>query len=331
MSNTYTPAESRYSNPNVFRRCGKSGLMLPKISLGMWHNFGDAADHENARQMVFTAFDHGITHFDLANNYGPKPGSAETRCNSIFKELPRDEMIIATKAGWQMWPGPYGDFGSRKYLIASIDQSLKRLGMDYVDIFYHHRPDPATPLEETMGALDQIVRSGKALYAGISSYSGRQTVDAIRVTQTHNSTPILINQVNYSMLSRWIEDDLMDVAGRHGIGLMCFCPLSQGLLTDKYLKGIPKDSRASGKSVFLRKESVTPEVVAKVTKLNKIAKARGQSLAEMSLQWVLRDERVTSALIGASKPEQIVENMKVIDAAPITAEELAKIDAVLKD
>jgi L-glyceraldehyde 3-phosphate reductase len=328
---TYTPSPTRYQNPQGwFRRCGRSGLLLPAISLGLWHNFGLEADDNNARDMIFTAFDNGITHFDLANNYGPPPGSAETRFSSIVKQLPRDETIIATKAGWGMWPGPYGDFGSRKYLIASIDQSLKRMGLDYVDIFYHHRPDPgATPLEETMAALDQIVRSGKALYAGISSYSGLLTHNASTVCRENRLSPILINQVNYNILERWIERELVGAAGNLGIGLMCFCPLAQGRLTDRYLNGIPEDSRAKSKSNFLTEKQIDETLRGKVTRLNKIAQARGQSLAQMSLAWVLRDPAVTSALIGASRPEQILDNIKAVNNISFSDEELKAIDAAV--
>ena len=341
---TYTPAEDRYTGraDGWFRRCGRSGVLLPAVSLGMWHNFGapgsdagrhedKASFHDNAQRMLFTALDHGITHFDLANNYGPPPGAAEQRVGRILKDMPRDELIISSKAGWTMWPGPYGDFGSRKYLIASLDQSLKRLDLDYVDIFYHHRPDPGgTPLEETLGALDQIVRSGKALYAGISSYSGVQTAEAARVVHENRFTPLLIHQPNYNMFSRWIENDLLPVVERHGIGVIAFCPLAQGLLTNKYLGGIPKDSRAASVSQFLKAESIKDDVIARVRKLNELAQQRGQSLAQMSLQWVLRDPRVTTALIGASRPEQIVENARALDAPALSDEELAKIEAILK-
>ncbi len=325
---TYTPAADRYNRSSEwFRRCGRTGLLLPAISLGLWHNFGLDADDSNARQMVFTAFDKGITHFDLANNYGPPPGSAETRFAAIVKQLPRDETIVATKAGWTMWPGPYGDFGSRKYLIASIDQSLKRMGLDYVDIFYHHRPDPgATPLEETMGALDQIVKSGKALYAGISSYSGLLTHNAATVCKQNNFSPLIINQVNYNIIDRWIERELTGAAKNLGIGLMCFCPLAQGRLTDRYLTGIPDDSRAKSKSPFLKENNIDAKLVAKLHKLNDIAKTRGQSLAQMSLAWVLRDPAVTSALIGASRPQQILDNVKALDKPNFTPEELKAID-----
>jgi L-glyceraldehyde 3-phosphate reductase len=323
-------AENRYDKME-YRRCGRSGLMLPAISLGCWHNFGDGDDPDEARAMLHTAFDLGITHFDLANNYGPPPGSAETNVGRLLREdfaAHRDELIVSTKAGYLMWPGPYGEWGSRKYLIASLDQSLKRLGLDYVDIFYSHRPDPNTPLEETLGALDSVVRQGKALYAGISSYRGAATVESARIMQ-QLGTPVTIHQPNYSILDRWIEGDLLPHTDRLGIGVIAFCPLAQGLLTDKYLQGIPTDSRAAKPTGFLRKESITPELVAGLTKLNAIAVGRGQSLAQMSLAWVLRDPRVTSALIGASRASQIVENVAALEAAGFTDGELSAIDEAL--
>jgi L-glyceraldehyde 3-phosphate reductase len=327
---TYTPAPHRYSTaPGWFRRCGRSGIVLPAISLGMWHNFGTDADHENCRKMCFTAFDLGITHFDLANNYGPIPGAAEERTGRILKEMPRDELIISSKAGYTMWPGPYGDNGSRKYLIASLDQSLKRLGVEYVDIFYHHRPDSDTPMEESLGALDQIVKSGKALYAGISSYNAVQTADAVGIVKDKNLTPILINQIVYNILNRWIEPDLVATADRHGMGLIAFCPLGQGLLTDKYLKGIPSDSRAGSKTGFLRPEHITDAALARIKKLNDHAKSRGQSLAQMALAWTLRLPQVTSALIGASKPQQIVENVAAFKNASFTEQELKHLDQIV--
>jgi L-glyceraldehyde 3-phosphate reductase len=343
----YTAAESRYENtaPDWFRRCGASGLMLPAISLGCWHNFGDAgtiaagpADeasmHANARQMLFTAFDAGITHFDLANNYGPEPGAAETRVGRILKEdlaRYRDELIISSKAGYRMWPGPYGEWGSRKYLIASLDASLKRLQLEYVDIFYSHRFDPDTPLEETLFALDLAVRQGKALYVGISSYSGQQTLDAIRLCEQNDWVKPIIHQPNYSMLNRWIENDLLPVTSRFGLGAIAFCPLAQGVLTDKYLREIPKDSRAAlGRT--LKKDRLTPETLDKIGKLNRIAVARGQSLAQLALQWVLRPQQhgqVTSALIGASRPSQIAENVRAVAGPAISTDETAAIDAIL--
>jgi L-glyceraldehyde 3-phosphate reductase len=317
--------------------------MLPAISLGCWHNFGGAgtdsgrhadesAFHESAKQMLFTAFDLGITHFDLANNYGPPYGSAEARVGRILKEdfaAYRDELIISTKAGYDMWPGPYGDFGSRKYLLASLDASLKRLKLDYVDIFYHHRPDPGTPLEETMGALDQAVRSGKAIYAGISNYRGGYTAEAIGVTEKHNTARPIIHQPNYNMFDRWIEKDLLPVTQRLGLGTIVFSPMAQGLLSDKYLHGIPADSRAGTPGRFLRPKEITDEKIAKVQKLNDLAKQRGQSLAQMALAWVLRFPAVTSALIGASRPEQIKENVEALKAAPFTSDELAQIESIL--
>lgn len=347
MPSTYQPNEARYqsTSENWFRRCGRSGLLLPAISLGCWHNFGGAgtdaakhddetAMHENCRQMLFTAFDHGITHFDLANNYGPPPGSAEERVGRILKEdfaAYRDELIISSKAGYRMWPGPYGEMGSRKYLIASCDASLKRLQLDYVDIFYSHRPDHDTPLEETLGALDQIVRSGKAIYAGISSYRGDMTADVIRICESNGFIKPIIHQPSYSMFNRWIEPDLLPHTRRHGLGVIAFCPLAQGLLTDKYLKGIPDDSRASQKAGFLKKEAIKPETVEKIAALNDIAQQRGQSLAQMALAWILRDEAVTTALIGASRPSQIEENAKLLEAGPFTDEQLEAIEAILKD
>jgi L-glyceraldehyde 3-phosphate reductase len=323
-----------------FRRCGASGLKLPAISLGCWHNFGGAgtgslglADegefHENCRRMLFRAFDLGITHFDLANNYGPPPGSAEERVGPILKEMPRDELIVATKAGYGMWPGPYGDGGSRKYLLASLDQSLKRLGLEYVDIFYHHRPDSETPLEESLGALDTAVRSGKAIYAAISNYSGALTADALRVCERDGLVMPILHQPSYSMLNRGPERDVLPVTRQLGLGVIAFSPLRQGLLTDKYLHGIPEDSRAASPSGFLRRENVTPEVVAKVRKLAEIAKERGQSLAQMALAWSVRPGAATSALIGASRPEQIEENVAAIAGVGFSDEELRRIDEAL--
>lgn len=316
--------------------------MLPAVSLGCWHNFGGAGTdaghhddetsfHENARQMLFTAFDLGITHFDLANNYGPPPGSAEERVGRILREMPRDELIISSKAGYRMWPGPYGEGGARKYLLASLDASLKRLQLDYVDIFYSHRPDPDTPLEETMGALDQAVRSGKAVYAGISSYRGAMTVDAVRTCEKHGFARPIIHQPSYSMLNRWVEADLLPQTRLLGLGVIAFCPLAQGLLTGKYLKGIPKDSRAASAAGFLKRESVKPQVVAKVRKLNNLAKKRGQTLAQMALAWVLRDPAVTTALMGASRPAQIRENVDAIRNGAFGIEELKQIDSILAE
>lgn len=341
----YTPAASRYEDVPAgwFRRCGRSGLLLPAISLGCWHNFGDpgtdaarhsdeASMHESARAMLFAAFDLGITHFDLANNYGPAPGAAESRVGRILREDfkgYRDELIISSKAGYRMWPGPYGEWGSRKYLLASLDQSLQRLGLDYVDIFYSHRFDPNTPLEETLGALDTAVRQGKALYAGISSYSGEQTRRAVEVCRANGFVTPVIHQPSYSMLNRRVETDLLPATGDTGMGVIAFCPLSQGLLTNKYLNGIPEDSRAKQESGFLREDAVTPELVGKLRRLNAIAADRGQTLAQMALSWTLRDGRVTSALIGASRPEQIVENVKAAEKAAFAADELAAIEGAL--
>ena len=323
-------AENRYEEM-TYRRCGRSGLLLPAISLGCWHNFGDGDDQHEARAMLRRAFDLGITHFDLANNYGPPAGSAERNVGRILKEdlaAHRDELIISTKAGYYMWPGPYGEWGSRKYLVASLDQSLKRLGLDYVDIFYSHRPDPDTPLEETLGALDQVVRQGKALYAGVSSYRGAATVAAYHAMRDLG-TPLTIHQPSYSMFDRWIERDLLEQTGRLGMGVIVFCPLAQGLLTSKYLKGIPPDSRAAKPTGFLRPEHVTDDKVERVRKLNKAAAARGQTMAQMALAWALRDGRVTSALIGASRVSQIEENVGALDNLAFTADELNAIEQVL--
>ena len=325
----YTPVESRYEAMR-YNRCGRSGLKLPAVSLGLWHNFGGMDPRENQRAMIRRAFDLGITHFDLANNYGPPPGSAEETFGAILKSdlAPyRDELIISTKAGWGMWPGPYGDFGSRKYLIASLDQSLRRMGLEYVDIFYHHRPDPQTPLEETMGALADIVRSGKALYAGISSYQPEPTRQGSEILRGMGRT-CAIHQPSYNMFNRWVEDGLLDVLGREGIGCIVFSPLAQGLLTDRYFEGIPTDSRAAH-SIFLRPEAITAEVMAKVTKLNEIARARGQKLSQMAISWVLRRKEVTSALIGASKISQIEDAVGALQAPPLAAEELKKIEEIL--
>jgi L-glyceraldehyde 3-phosphate reductase len=315
-----------------YRRCGRSGVRLPAISLGLWHNFGGVDVFENSRAMVRRAFDLGITHFDLANNYGPPPGSAESNFGEILRldlKPHRDELIISSKAGWDMWPGPYGNWGSRKYLLASLDQSLKRMGLEYVDIFYSHRPDPATPIEETMGALDQAVRSGKALYAGISSYNAEQTKVAASILRKLG-TPCLIHQPKYSMFDRWVEDGLLDVMGDEGIGGIAFCPLAQGLLTDRYLKGIPAGSRASKPYSFLKAGDVDEHHLAEARALNALAGERGQSLAQMALAWVLRDERMTSALIGASRVEQIEQNVAALANLQFSADELGRIDAILK-
>ena len=317
----------------IYNRCGNSGLKLPALSLGMWHNFGSVNDIENMKKILFTAFDNGITHFDLANNYGPVYGSAEANMGRILKSdfMPyRNEMIISTKAGYDMWKGPYGDGGSRKYLIASLDESLKRMGLEYVDIFYHHRPDPETPLEETMAALDHIVRQGKALYVGISNYNKEQTEKAYGILK-QQGTPFVIHQPSYSMLNRWIEEDgLKDYLYEKGIGCIAFSPLAQGILTGKYLKGIPKDSRiGNGKSPYLHKSDITPEKLEKVRALDQLAKERNQTLTQMALSWILRDGKVTSVLIGASRPEQIIENLKALDNIAFSEEELRKIEEIL--
>jgi len=326
----YIADEARYDTMQ-YRRSGKSGIRLPLISLGLWHNFGGVDTFENGRAMVRRAFDLGITHFDLANNYGPPPGSAEENFGEMLRldlKPYRDELIVSSKAGWGMWPGPYGDWGSRKYLLASLDQSLKRMGLEYVDIFYSHRPDPETPLEETMGALDQAVRSGKALYAGISSYDAEQTKVAAKILR-ELGTPCLIHQPKYSMFDRWIEDELLDVLGNEGIGGIAFCPLAQGLLTDRYLHGIPGDSRASKPHGFLKKNDIDEHRLTQIRALGTVAAERGQSLAQMALAWVLRDGRMTSALIGASRVEQIEQNVAALANLSFSAEELAKIDAIL--
>jgi L-glyceraldehyde 3-phosphate reductase len=329
---TYTAAEDRYNNMQ-YRRSGKSGIQLPLLSLGLWHNFGATADFDNARKIIRTAFDHGITHFDLANNYGPPYGTAEQTFGKIFKkDLKdyRDELLISTKAGWDMWPGPYGNFGSRKYLIASLDQSLKRMGLDYVDIFYHHRPDPDTPLEETMGALDQIVRQGKALYVGISQYSAEDTVKAAKILR-EQKTPFLIHQPRYNMLDRWVEDGLLDTLEREGIGSIVFSPLAQGVLTSKYLGGIPQDSRAAIEGGYLDSATITPQLLKKIEDLNKIARSRDQSLAQMAIAWLLKDERVTSVLIGVSKVSQLKDNIAGLNHLHFSDGELQEIEQILQD
>lgn len=315
-----------------YNRCGNSGLKLSAFSLGLWHNFGSGDNYDNMVAMLTTAFDHGITHFDLANNYGPYPGSAEENFGKVMKHefAPyRDELIVSTKAGYDMWKGPYGDHGSRKYLIASLDQSLKRMGLDYVDIFYHHRPDPETPMEETAAALDQIVRSGKALYVGVSNYNAEQTGKMSRIMKSLG-TPLLIHQPRYNMFERWIENGLQDVLEEEGIGSISFCPLAQGLLTNKYIHGIPVDSRAAKSSPFLTKDGVTEEKIAKVVKLNEIAGRRGQTLAQMAVAWNLRGGRLTSVLLGASKPAQIEENVAALANLDFTGDELTEIDEILK-
>lgn len=329
----YIASESRYDSMQ-YRRCGKSGLMLPAISLGLWHNFGDITPFGIQQSLLRTAFDNGITHFDLANNYGPPYGETERNFGIHMQrdwKPYRDELVISTKAGYDMWKGPYGDHGSRKYLIASLDQSLKRMNVDYVDIFYHHRPDPDTPIEETMGALEQILRSGKALYVGISNYNAQQTKAAIDALGSH----LLIHQPSYSMLNRHIEKpmegtgSLTDVLRGEGVGCICFAPLQNGLLTGKYLTGIPADSRAAQDPRYLKPSSITEEKLAIISKLNDIAQARGQKLAQMALQWVLRDNVVTSALIGASRPQQIIENVEALNGPAFTKEELKLIDEIV--
>lgn len=327
----YTAAKNRYEKMQ-FRRCGKSGIELPLLSLGLWHNFGDTTSFENSREILRTAFDNGITHFDLANNYGPPYGSAETNFGKIFKEdfqSYRDELLISTKAGWDMWPGPYGNFGSRKYLIASLDQSLKRMGLDYVDIFYHHRPDPNTPLEETMGALDQVVRQGKALYVGVSQYSAGQTAKAAEILR-NLGTPFIIHQPRYNMFDRWVEDGLLDTLEKEGLGSIVFSPLEQGILTSKYLKGIPADSRAAIEGGYLDKQKITPQLLDKVKKLNEIAAERSQSLAQMAIAWLLKDSRVTSVLVGVSRVAQLKDNLTALDNLKFEKEELQRIEEILK-
>ena len=331
MQNTYTPSPERY-NSMIYNRVGKSGLKLPAVSLGLWHNFGTNDNFDNMVEMCTTAFDLGITHFDLANNYGPEYGAAETNFGKILKTTfagLRDELVISTKAGYDMWPGPYGDFGSRKYLIASLDQSLKRLGLEYVDIFYHHRMDPETPLEETMLSLDQIVRSGKALYVGISNYDGATFARATSILQQLN-TPFIINQNRYSIFDRTIEHNgLKDTARKLGKGIIAFSPLAQGLLTERYLNGIPNDSRAVKSGVFLKREDITQNVLAKIQALNAIAQEHGCTLSQMALKWILKDSDLTSVLIGASKPSQIAENAKIVDIAPLSTDELSAIDKIV--
>ena len=326
----YTASSARYSTL-PYHRCGQSGLLLPAVSLGLWHNFGDTAHFETMKQLCFTAFDHGITHFDLANNYGPAPGSAEKNLGRILKEnfRPyRDELIISTKAGYEMWDGPYGNWGSRKYLLASLDQSLERLGLDYVDIFYHHRMDPNTPLEETMGALAQAVRSGKALYVGLSNYDG-PTLEKATAILDELKVPFVINQNRYSIFDRTIErNGLKDTAARLNKGIITFSPLAQGLLTDRYLHGIPADSRVHTDGRFLKEKDITPERIAQIQALNELAAARGQTLAEMALAWLLSHKEITTVLIGASRTEQILDNIKAVENTHFTAEERTAIDKI---
>jgi L-glyceraldehyde 3-phosphate reductase len=328
---TISPSDKRYDAMR-YNRCGRSGLKLPAISLGLWHNFGGVDTIENARALVHRAFDLGITHFDLANNYGPPPGSAEETFGRILRQdlaRYRDELVISTKAGWDMWPGPYGDWGSRKYLVASLNQSLKRMGLDYVDIFYHHRPDPETPLEETMAALDHIVRCGKALYVGISSYEPEQTRQAARILR-ELGTPCLIHQPSYNMFDRWIEDGLLDVLEEEGIGCIVFSPLAQGLLTDRYLNGRPDDSRAAKPHSYLSRDDITQERLAKIRNLNEMAQARGQTLAQMALAWNLRQPAMTSVLVGASRTRQIEDNVATLEKLEFTEGELKAIDRILR-
>jgi len=325
----YEAASERYSEM-AYRTCGKSGLKLPALSLGLWHNFGDTTPISTQRDILRTAFDLGITHFDLANNYGPPYGSAETNFGRLFKDdfRPyRDELLISSKAGWDMWPGPYGNLGSRKYLLASLDQSLKRMGLEYVDIFYHHRPDPETPMEESLGALDTAVRSGRALYAGISAYNAEQTAKAVKILRDLG-TPCLIHQPKYSMFVRDPEQGLLDVLGKEGVGAIVFSPLAQGLLSDRYLHGIPSDSRAA-RDFFLKKKDIGEDKLAKIRALNEIAKQRGQTLAEMAITWVLRDPRVTSALVGASRVSQVDDNVAALKNLKFTGEELSMINDAL--
>ena len=328
----YVPAHNRYEQI-PYNRCGKSGILLPAVSLGLWHNFGSVDVFEDSKKILTRAFDRGITHFDLANNYGPDPGTAEENFGKVLKNEfkgYRDEMIISTKAGYLMWPGPYGEWGSKKYLIASLDQSLKRMGLDYVDIFYSHRPDPDTPFEETMHALEIIVRQGKALYVGLSNYNAEQTREAVEILESMGIR-CLIHQPKYSMFVRWVEDGLLDILEGKGIGCLPFSPLAQGLLTDKYLKGIPPGSRADKDWGFLKKSDLTEEAISKVRALNGIAQSRGQSLAQMALAWILKDRRITSVLIGASSPEQLDDSLGCLDNLDFSQEELDKIEKILNE
>jgi L-glyceraldehyde 3-phosphate reductase len=328
--NKYVADENRYDKMN-YRRTGNSGLLLPELSLGLWHNFGDDDSFKNARKLLKTAFDNGITHFDLANNYGPAPGSAEKNFGKILKKdfgSYRDELVISTKAGYGMWPGPYGDLGSKKFLVASLDQSLQRMGLEYVDIFYHHRPDYDTPLEETMGTLDLMVRQGKALYVGLSNYQPDEAEKAFKILKDLG-TPCLIHQPNYNLFNRWIEDGLLDLLGNSGIGAICFSPLAQGMLTDKYIDGLPKDSRAVKNSPFLNTSQVL-EMLPKINALNEIANNRNQTLAQMAISWILKDDRITSVLIGASKTEQILDSVKAIKNTVFSENEIIAIDTIVK-
>ncbi|WP_018474746.1 L-glyceraldehyde 3-phosphate reductase [Echinicola pacifica] len=327
---SYQPAPDRYQKM-LYRRCGKSGLKLPALSLGLWHNFGHVDVLDNSRKILQLAFDRGITHFDLANNYGPPPGSAEENFGKILKEDfagYRDQLVISSKAGYYMWEGPYGEWGSKKYLVSSLDQSLQRMGLDYVDIFYHHRPDPDTPLEETMATLDLLVRQGKALYVGISNYQAEEAAQAIQILKDLG-TPCLIHQPKYSMFERWVESGLMDLLGNKGVGCIPFSPLAQGLLTDKYLKGIPEDSRAAKSHGFLQKSAITEDTLARIKALNEVAMERGQSLAQLALSWLLKDERVSSVLIGVSKTSQLEDSLKCLDNLDFEEKELSRIEQIL--
>ena len=324
-----SPNPNRYDGRMPYEKCGRWGLKLPAITLGCWHNFGGDSPTENQKDMIYAAFDAGITHFDLANNYGPPYGSAEINVGKILKNLPRDEILITSKAGYDMWPGPYGEWGSRKYIMASLDQSLKRMQVDYFDLFYSHRFDPDTPLDETLGALDSAVQHGKALYVGISSYSADSTRQAANICKENNLAPLAIHQPNYSMLNRWVEQGLLDTCGELGMGIIAFCPLFQGLLTDKYLNGIPKDSRFTIENSPLRKNEVNEQNLNVIRELNDHARQRGQTLAQMALSWVLRDNRVTSALIGASSSTQILENVKAVQHTQFSVDELGKLDRIL--
>ncbi len=327
----YQPDPDRYDGRMLYRRSGRWGLRLPAVTLGCWHHFGGEGPTETQRRMLYTAFDCGITHFDLANNYGPPYGSAERNAGAILRELPRDELLVSTKAGYDMWEGPYGEWGSRKYLLASLDQSLRRLGLDYVDLFYSHRYDPETPLEETLGALNSAVQQGKALYAGISSYDSVQTREAVDLCRDRGWAPVIIHQPNYSMLNRWVEKRLLDVLEDTGTGCIAFCPLYQGLLTDRYLEGVPSDSRAATTRGLLRQEDLRPDVLEMLRRLQTHARARGQSLAQMALSWLLRDARVTSVLIGASRPDQIRENAEAVHGPPFSVEELRILEGILAE
>lgn len=321
---------TRYDNME-YRRSGKSGLKLPSVSLGLWHNFGHVNMLENSKNLIYTAFNNGITHFDLANNYGPPPGSAEENFGKILQDdfkAYRDEMIISSKAGYTMWDGPYGDWGSKKYLVSSLDQSLKRMKLDYVDIFYHHRPDPQTPLEETMNTLSLMVQQGKALYVGISNYQADEAAKAIKILK-ENGTPCLIHQPKYSMFERWVEGGLLDVLEENGVGCIPFSPLAQGMLTDKYLHGIPADSRVATSGIFLKESNLTPDRIQKISRLNDVAKSRGQKLAHMALSWILKDSRITSVLIGASKPEQIIDSIQSLKNTQFSTDEIKLIDEIL--